>query len=220
MTFRIKIWRIYIRLRFIQFFKSYHLSWLTLYLCDFYLLIVYDLFHINSPWIYPYCYHIESHSRLMKCFPNFFRYATILAFDVKVERDAQELADSLGVKIFQADIIYHLFDKFTAYREELKQKKRDEFRSIAVFPCKMKVCKIHQFNQIRFVCSSRTCEHSCKPRGRAERIRTWIWENVKWMKMDALPSSLKHTGDNWRLLIFISFDFIKSSELSFELRIG
>lgn len=66
-------------------------------------------------------------------------YATILAFDVKVERDAQELADSLGVKIFQADIIYHLFDKFTSYREELKQKKREEFRSIAVFPCKLKV---------------------------------------------------------------------------------
>lgn len=70
---------------------------------------------------------------------NANRYATILAFDVKVEREAQEMADSLGVKIFQADIIYHLFDKFTAYREELKQKKREEFRSIAVFPCKLKV---------------------------------------------------------------------------------
>lgn len=69
----------------------------------------------------------------------FCRYSTILAFDVKVERDAQELADSLGVKIFQADIIYHLFDKFKAYRDELKQKKREEFRSIAVFPCKLKV---------------------------------------------------------------------------------
>lgn len=68
-----------------------------------------------------------------------FRYATILAFDVKIERDAQELADSLGVKIFQADIIYHLFDKFTAYQEELRQKKREEFKNIAVFPCKLKV---------------------------------------------------------------------------------
>lgn len=68
-----------------------------------------------------------------------FRYATILAFDVKIEKEAQEMADSLGVKIFQADIIYHLFDKFMAYREELKQKKREEFRSIAVFPCKLKV---------------------------------------------------------------------------------
>lgn len=74
------------------------------------------------------------------------QYATILAFDVKVERDAQEMADSLGVKIFQADIIYHLFDKFMAYREELKQKKRDEFRSIAVFPCKLKILPQFIFN--------------------------------------------------------------------------
>ena len=36
---------------------------------------------------------------------------------MKVERDAQELADSLGVKVFTADIIYHLFDKFMNYRE-------------------------------------------------------------------------------------------------------
>lgn len=74
------------------------------------------------------------------------RYATILAFDVKVERDAQELADSLGVKIFQADIIYHLFDKFMAYREELKQKKREEFKHIAVFPCKMRILPQFVFN--------------------------------------------------------------------------
>lgn len=58
---------------------------------------------------------------------------------MKVEREAQEMADTLGVKIFQADIIYHLFDKFMAYRDELKMKKREEFRNIAVFPCKLKV---------------------------------------------------------------------------------
>ncbi|XP_053666747.1 eukaryotic translation initiation factor 5B [Anopheles marshallii] len=74
------------------------------------------------------------------------QYATILAFDVKVERDAQELADNLGVKVFQADIIYHLFDKFMAYREEIKQRKRDEFKSIAVFPCKLKILPQFVFN--------------------------------------------------------------------------
>ncbi|XP_059060284.1 eukaryotic translation initiation factor 5B [Achroia grisella] len=74
------------------------------------------------------------------------QYATILAFDVKIERDAQEMADQLGVKIFAADIIYHLFDKFTAYREELKQKKREEFKHIAVFPCKLKVLPQFVFN--------------------------------------------------------------------------
>ncbi|XP_031346389.1 eukaryotic translation initiation factor 5B isoform X2 [Photinus pyralis] len=74
------------------------------------------------------------------------QYATILAFDVKIERDAQELADNLGVKIFQADIIYHLFDKFMAYREELKQKKREEFKHIAVFPCKLRILPQFVFN--------------------------------------------------------------------------
>ncbi|XP_065361107.1 eukaryotic translation initiation factor 5B [Calliphora vicina] len=73
-------------------------------------------------------------------------FATILAFDVKVEKEAQEMADSVGVKIFQADIIYHLFDKFMAFREELKQKKREEFRSIAVFPCKLKILPQFIFN--------------------------------------------------------------------------
>ncbi len=74
------------------------------------------------------------------------QYAVILAFDVKIEKDAQELADKEGVRIFQADIIYHLFDKFTAYREELKQKKRSEFKDIAVFPCKLKVMPQFVFN--------------------------------------------------------------------------
>ncbi|XP_061389191.1 eukaryotic translation initiation factor 5B isoform X1 [Musca vetustissima] len=74
------------------------------------------------------------------------QYATILAFDVKVEKEAQEMADTLGVKIFQADIIYHLFDKFMAYRDELKQKKREEFKSIAVFPCKLKILPQFIFN--------------------------------------------------------------------------
>uniref|UniRef100_A0ABD2WTB8 Eukaryotic translation initiation factor 5B n=1 Tax=Trichogramma kaykai TaxID=54128 RepID=A0ABD2WTB8_9HYME len=77
------------------------------------------------------------------------QYATILAFDVKIERDAQELADSLGVKIFQADIIYHLFDRFTEYKEQLRLRKREENKHIAVFPCKLKV--LPQVNFIRSV---------------------------------------------------------------------
>ncbi|XP_077984985.1 eukaryotic translation initiation factor 5B-like isoform X2 [Glandiceps talaboti] len=74
------------------------------------------------------------------------QYAVILAFDVKVEREAQELADKEGIKIFQADIIYHLFDRFMQYRDELKQKKRDEFKHIAVFPCKIRILPQFIFN--------------------------------------------------------------------------
>ncbi|GFU14935.1 eukaryotic translation initiation factor 5B [Trichonephila clavipes] len=65
-------------------------------------------------------------------------YAAILAFDVKVEKDAQDLADSLGVKIFSANIIYHLFDAFVNYRDEA-MKKREEVKHHVVFPCILKI---------------------------------------------------------------------------------
>lgn len=74
------------------------------------------------------------------------QYAVILAFDVKVEREAQEMADSLGVRIFTADIIYHLFDQFMAYREEYKKRKQEEHRHIAVFPCKLRILPNCIFN--------------------------------------------------------------------------
>lgn len=74
------------------------------------------------------------------------QYAVILAFDVKVEREAQDMADHVGVKIFTADIIYHLFDKFMGYRDELKAKKREEFKDVAVFPFKLKILPQFVFN--------------------------------------------------------------------------
>ncbi|CAF0725004.1 unnamed protein product [Brachionus calyciflorus] len=74
------------------------------------------------------------------------QYAVILAFDVKVEREAQDLADNVGVKIFTADIIYHLFDKFIGYRDELKRQKREEFKDVAVFPFKARIIPQFIFN--------------------------------------------------------------------------
>lgn len=53
-------------------------------------------------------------------------YATILAFDVDVERDAREYAAEMGVRIFTADIIYHLFDQFTRFMEELTARRQEE----------------------------------------------------------------------------------------------
>ncbi|KAL1022258.1 hypothetical protein UPYG_G00024320 [Umbra pygmaea] len=74
------------------------------------------------------------------------QYAAILAFDVKVERDSQEMADSLGVRVFSAEIIYHLFDAFTKYREDYKKAKQEEFKHIAVFPAKLKILPQFIFN--------------------------------------------------------------------------
>ncbi|KAI0404582.1 hypothetical protein F4802DRAFT_223174 [Xylaria palmicola] len=62
-------------------------------------------------------------------------YAVMLCFDVKVDKEAQAYADENGIKIFTADIIYHLFDSFTKHMEEQLEKKKEESKLLAVFPC-------------------------------------------------------------------------------------
>lgn len=74
-------------------------------------------------------------------------FATILAFDVKVTPEARELADETGVKIFIADIIYHLFDQFKAYIDNLKEEKKKEAAEEAVFPCVLKIMPNCIFNK-------------------------------------------------------------------------
>ncbi|ESQ27439.1 hypothetical protein EUTSA_v10018018mg [Eutrema salsugineum] len=74
-------------------------------------------------------------------------YATILAFDVRVTTDARELADEMGVKIFCADIIYHLFDQFQAYIENIKEEKKKESADEAVFPCVLQILPNCVFNK-------------------------------------------------------------------------
>lgn len=74
-------------------------------------------------------------------------YATILAFDVPIEREAREHAEEMNVRIFTAEIIYHLFDQFTRFMEDLKEKRREEAAAVAVFPSINKILPQHIFNQ-------------------------------------------------------------------------
>ena len=62
-------------------------------------------------------------------------YAVMLCFDVKVDKEAQAYADDVGVKIFTADIIYHLFDDFTKHMKQLTEQKKEDSKLLAVFPC-------------------------------------------------------------------------------------
>ncbi|KAF2799842.1 hypothetical protein K505DRAFT_293872 [Melanomma pulvis-pyrius CBS 109.77] len=62
-------------------------------------------------------------------------YAVMLCFDVKVDKEAKAYADEIGVKIFEADIIYHLFDKFTAHMKTLEEQRKEDSKLLAVFPC-------------------------------------------------------------------------------------
>ena len=74
-------------------------------------------------------------------------YATILAFDVTVEKEARELAEETGVMIFTADIIYHLFDQFTKYMEDVKRRRREEVNDDVVFPSISKILPQHIYNK-------------------------------------------------------------------------
>lgn len=74
-------------------------------------------------------------------------YATILAFDVKVTPEARAAAESLGVRIFTADIIYHLTDQFDAYLKQTLQAKQDATASEAVFPVVARIIPTAVFNK-------------------------------------------------------------------------
>ncbi|CAN7034850.1 eukaryotic translation initiation factor 5B isoform X2 [Brassica rapa] len=74
-------------------------------------------------------------------------YATVLAFDVKITTEARELADNMGVKIFSADIIYHLFDQFKGYVKDVRDEERKETASEVVFPCVLKILPNHVFKR-------------------------------------------------------------------------
>ena len=73
-------------------------------------------------------------------------YATILAFDVKIVPEALQIAEHMGVRIFTADIIYHLFDMFTKYMEEIRNNKRAAVANDAVFPCVLEILPNCIFN--------------------------------------------------------------------------
>lgn len=73
-------------------------------------------------------------------------YACILAFDVRVDHEVELFAASEGVRVFSADIIYHLEDEFLRYREELRMKRRRDNEHLAIFPCKLRVLPQHIFN--------------------------------------------------------------------------
>ena len=58
-----------------------------------------------------------------------------MAFDVNVTGEGGQVAKDLNVKIFTAEIIYHLFDKFTAYMADVRKAQQEKASLLAVYPC-------------------------------------------------------------------------------------
>lgn len=74
-------------------------------------------------------------------------FAQLLAFDVPVDRDAQDLAAELGVRIFAADVIYHLFDSYTKFMKDVDEQKKKDAAPKAVFPAILKIVPGCVFNK-------------------------------------------------------------------------
>jgi len=57
------------------------------------------------------------------------------------------MADELGVKIFTANVIYHLFDQFTKYIEDIRVEKQKAAAEEAVFPVILQIIPEYIFNK-------------------------------------------------------------------------
>lgn len=53
-------------------------------------------------------------------------YCCLLVFDVKVLPEAQKYAEENDVRVFTANIIYHLTDHFTKYVKEVREERKQK----------------------------------------------------------------------------------------------
>ena len=63
----------------------------------------------------------------------------ILAFDNKVIPEAQQFADANNIKIFNDNIIYHLFDSYIDFKKECALERKKQKEKEAIFPCILKI---------------------------------------------------------------------------------
>ena len=75
------------------------------------------------------------------------RYAVILAFDVPITEEAAHAAEEMKVKIYPANIIYHLTDAYEAYIKEIEAQRKDKARQKVVFPVKLTMIPNAIFNR-------------------------------------------------------------------------
>lgn len=71
---------------------------------------------------------------------------TILAFDVKIDPKAQNLAHECSIRIFSANIIYHLINGYMNYLDREKAKLKKKLKKEATFPCKLQILSEHVYH--------------------------------------------------------------------------
>ncbi|ORX39684.1 hypothetical protein BD324DRAFT_614592 [Kockovaella imperatae] len=79
---------------------------------------------------------VRSAARMVDSHPD---SAIIMAFDVEIDPIAKAEAASAGVTIFSEDVIYHLLDKFMAFKREFDESKRQAALPNAVWPVRLHI---------------------------------------------------------------------------------
>lgn len=74
-------------------------------------------------------------------------FSTILAFNVNIVTNVEDFAKKNSVKIFNAEIIYHLFDQYTKYRNDIINERKIMYKSEAIFPCSLKILENNIFRK-------------------------------------------------------------------------
>lgn len=74
-------------------------------------------------------------------------YAVILAFNVKILKEAQEAAFDLNVRVFQSDVIYQLLEEYHEYREKVKAEETNAALGELVRPGKIEFIPEYVFRQ-------------------------------------------------------------------------
>lgn len=67
------------------------------------------------------------------------QYALMLCFDISVDKELMGLADTMGVKILSAKIIYHLVDQYRVHMKEASVTNKAKHAAEAVFPCALEI---------------------------------------------------------------------------------
>ncbi len=69
----------------------------------------------------------------------------ILAFNVDILPDAKEELKSLGIEVFQHDVVYRLVQDYNEWKEERKEELEKERRAEIVHPAKFRILRDHTF---------------------------------------------------------------------------
>jgi translation initiation factor 5B len=71
----------------------------------------------------------------------------VLAFEVEIEKEAQQYAKDNNIQIFEDKTIYRLFNQYREYTNKQYDERKEKARTNTVFPCILKIIESNVFNK-------------------------------------------------------------------------